>query len=107
MLVWNLSLSDCLTPGRSLPRRVQGRGDLLDRRDVATDRFLLGSHQVQPLVEVGGQPAQLLFREPPFSRSRFRWIDCRTSANASPIRNPGGWSGPPWSSLRIPRTATV
>ncbi len=94
-----------LTLGRFLPRRVQGRGHLLDHLDVAPDRFLLGSHQIQPLVDAGTQPAQLLLRESPFFASMFRWIDCRTSPKASAIRNPGGWSGPPWSSLSIPRTA--
>src|SRR5690349_707374 len=92
---------------RALTRRVQGRGDLLDRRDVTPDRLLLGAHQVQPLVDTSSQPAQLLLGEPPFFASRFRWIDCRTSPKASAIRNPGGCSGPPWSSLRIPRTAAV
>ena len=94
-----------LTPGRCLRRRVQGRGDFLDRLDVVPDRLLLRFDQVQPIVDAGGQPVQLLLREPPFFASTFRWIDCRTSFNASAIRNPGGSSGPPWSLLRIPRTA--
>jgi len=94
-----------LTLGRSLRRRVQGRGHLLYGLDVAPDRLPSGSYQVQSLVDAGGQPAQLLLCEPPFFASRFRWTDCRTSPNASAIRNPGGSSGPPWSSLRIPRTA--
>ena len=94
-----------LTLGRLLRRRVQGRGHLLDRLDVAPDRLLSGFDQVQSLVDAGGQSVQLLLREPPFFTSRFRWIDCRTSSNASAIRNPGGSSGPPWSLLRIPRTA--
>jgi len=94
-----------LTLGRCLRCRVQGRGHLLDGLDVAPDRLLLGFHQVQSLVDGGGQPAQLLLCEPPFFASRFRWTDCRTSSNASAIRNPGGSSGPPWSLLRIPRTA--
>jgi hypothetical protein len=94
-----------LTLGRCLCCRVQGRSHLLDRLDVAPDRLLLGFHQVQSLVNAGGQPAQLLLCEPPFFASRFRWIDCRTSSKALAIRNPGGSSGPPWSLLRIPRTA--
>src|SRR4051812_28999793 len=94
-----------LTLGRFLHRRIQGRGHLLDRLDVAPDRLLLGFDQVQSLVDAGGQPAQLLLRKPPFFAATFRWIDCRTSSNASAIRNPGGSSGPPWSLLRIPRTA--
>src|SRR4051812_13697429 len=71
-----------LTPGRCLRCRVQGRGHLLDRLDVAPDRFLLGFHRVQSLVDAGGQPAQLLLCESPFFASRFRWTDCRTSSNA-------------------------
>jgi hypothetical protein len=94
-----------LTPGRCLRCRVQGRGHLLDGFDVAPDRLLLGFDQVQALVDTGGQPVQLLLRAPPFFTSRFRWTDCRTSSNAPAIRNPGGSSGPPWSLLRIPRTA--
>ena len=94
-----------LTLGRFLRRRVHGRGHLLDCLDVAPDRLLLGFDQVQSLVDAGGQPVQLRLREPPFFAATFRWIDCRTSSNASAIRNPGGSSGPPWSLLRIPRTA--
>ena len=94
-----------LTLGRCLRRRVQRRGHLLDGLDVAPDRLLLGFDQVQSLVDAGGQPVQLLLREPPFFTSRFRWTDCRTSSKASAIRNPGGSRGPPWSLLRIPRTA--
>jgi hypothetical protein len=60
---------------------------------------------VQAALDAAGQAAELLLGEPPFCSSRFRWIDARTSANASAIRTPGGFSGPPWSSLRIPRTA--
>ena len=94
-----------LTPGRGLRCRVQGRGHLPDGLDVAPDGLLLGFDQVQALVDAGGQPAQLLLCGPPFFASRFRRTDCRTSPNASAIRSPGGSSGPPWSSLRIPRTA--
>ena len=84
-----------LTPGRFLLRGVQRRGHLLDRLDVDPDRLLLGFHQVQSLVDAGGQPAQLRLREPPFFASTFRWIDSRTSSSAAAIRNPGGSSGPP------------
>ena len=40
-----------------------------------------------------------------FFASKFRWIDSRTSFRASAMSRPGGWRGPPWSSLRIPRTS--
>ena len=94
-----------LTRGGVSPGRIQGRSDLHDRRDGFPERFLLGLHQRQPGVDAGGQPPQLGLREPPFFASKFRWIDARISSRASAICNPGGWSGPPWSLLRMPRTA--
>jgi hypothetical protein len=72
---------------------------------VFPDRLLLGSDFVQASVDAAGQTAELLLCEPPFFSSKFRWIDAPTSCNASAIRKPGGSSGPPWSSLRMPRTA--
>src|SRR3954464_6342473 len=83
----------------------EGRGYLLDVLDVFSDRLLLGLDLVQSPVDAVGQTAQLLFCESPFFASRFRWIDSRTSSKAWAIRRPGGWRGPPWSSLRMPRTA--
>ena len=68
-------------------------------------RLLFGSNFVEAAVDAVSESAQLLFCEPPFCSSTFRRIDARTSLKASAIRTPGGWSGPPWSSLRIPRTA--
>ena len=50
---------------------------------------------VQARLDASGQAAELLLREPPFFASKFRWIDSRTSFNASAIRKPGGCSGPP------------
>src|SRR5262249_30722409 len=91
--------------GRSPRGGVQRRGHLPDRLDVAPDRFLLGPDQVQALVDARRQAAQLFPREAPFSAARFRPIDCLTCVSASLISNPGGWSGPPWSLLRMPRTA--
>ena len=73
----------------------EGRGDLLDVLDVFSDYLLLGLDFVQTSVDASGQAAELLFREPPFFSSKFRWIDSRTSFKASAIRKPGGWSGPP------------
>jgi hypothetical protein len=84
---------------------VEGRGDLLDVLDVAADRFLVGPDRVEAAVDATGQSVELLRGEPPFCSSKLRWIDSRTSLNASAIRTPGGWSGPPRSSLRMPRTA--
>jgi hypothetical protein len=103
------ALEDRVEVGLTLMRSArlggQGRGHLPNRLDMAQDRFLLGLDQVQALLDPGGQSAQLRLGEPPFFASRFRPIDCRTSSNASAILKPGGWSGPPWSSLRMPRTA--
>lgn len=73
----------------------EGRGDFLDVLDLFSDDFLLVSNFFKSTVDAAGQSAELLFREPPFFASTFRWIDSRTSLNASDIRKPGGWSGPP------------
>jgi hypothetical protein len=94
-----------LTRGGVTPGGIQGRSDLRDRLGVTPDPFLLGLHQGQPRVDARGQSSQLRLREPPFFASKFRWIDARISSRASAICNPGGWSGPPWSLLRMPRTA--
>ena len=87
------------------PSRFEGRSDLLDVLDVFSDFLLLGLDLVQTSVDAVGQADQLLLCEPPFFSSKFRWIDSRTSLKASAIRSPGGSRGPPWSLLRIPRTA--
>ena len=79
----------------TLPSRFEGRGYLLDVLDVFLDCLLLGLDLLQSPVDAVGQPAELLFCEPPFFSSKFRWIDSRTSFKASAIRRPGGWSGPP------------
>ena len=93
-------------PLRTAPRpRLEGRGDFLDVVDVAADGLVFVSDGVEATVDAAGQAAELLLGESPFCASTFRWIDARTSPNASAIRRPGGCSGPPWSSLRIPRTA--
>lgn len=84
---------------------VQGRRDFLDVFDIASDRLVFGSDVVEAAVDATGEPGELLLGEPPFFSSKFRWIDSRTSCKASAIRRPGGWSGPPWSSLTMPRTA--
>jgi hypothetical protein len=66
---------------------------------------LLGFDMVQSPVDAAGQAAESLLCEPPFFAPWFRPIDSRTSPNASAMIRPGGRSGPPWSLLRIPRTA--
>ena len=94
-----LAILATLRPG------LEGRGYLLDVLDVLSDRLLLGLDMVQSPVDAAGQAAELLLCEPPFFASKFRRIDSRTSFKASAMSRPGGWSGPPWSLLRIPRTA--
>ena len=85
--------------------RVEGRIDLLEILDVISNRLLLVSNFIQAPVYALGQAAKLLFCKPPFFASKLRWIESRTSFNAAVIRSPGGFRGPPWSSLRMPRTA--
>jgi hypothetical protein len=75
--------------------RVEGRIDLLEVLDVLSNWLLLVVNGIQASVYARGQAAKLLLCEPPFFTSRFRWIESRTSCNASVIRNPGGSSGPP------------
>ena len=89
----------------TLPSRFQGRGHLVDVLDVLSDCLLLGLDMLQSPVDAVGKTAELLFCEPPFFASKFRWIDSRTSFKAAAMSRPGGWRGPPWSLLRIPRTA--
>ena len=84
--------------------RFEGRIDLLELLDVISNLLLLVSNFGQAPVYALGQAAKLLFRESPFFASKLRWIESRTSFNASVIRSPGA-RGPPWSSLRMPRTA--
>ena len=83
-------------PSRArLPLRFEGRGYLLDVLDVVSQRLLFRADGVQAAVDAVGQSAELLLGEAPFFSSKFRWSDARTSCNASAIRRPGGWSGPP------------
>jgi hypothetical protein len=85
--------------------RIEGRGDLDDRGEVLLDRDLRLLDRIKSPVDEPGQAAQERFAVSPFFAPRLRPRDCRTSPNASAIRSPGGWSGPPWSLLRMPRTA--
>src|SRR5271157_3054841 len=89
----------------TLPSGFERRGYLVDVLDVFSDRLLLGLDMLHSPVDAVGKTAELLFCEPPFFASKFRWIDSRTSFKASAMSRPGGWRGPPWSLLRIPRTA--
>ena len=70
--------------------RLKGCGYFLDVFHVVSDCLLFGPNFVQASVDAVGESAELLFREPPFFSPKFRWIDSRTSSNASVIRRPGG-----------------
>jgi hypothetical protein len=85
--------------------RIDSRPDLDDLLNPLSDRDLRLLDRIESPVDEPGQAAQERFASPPFFASRFRPRDCRTSPNASAIRSPGGSSGPPWPSLRMPRTA--
>ena len=85
--------------------RIEGRPDLDDLLNPLSDRDLRLLDRIESPVDETGQAAQERFASPPFFAPRFRPRDCRTSPNASAIRSPGGSSGPPWPSLRMPRTA--
>jgi hypothetical protein len=97
-------LKGSLAPGAWPVGRVQSRVDLYDVLDVPADFLLLDPDEIEASVNACRQPLQLCFREPPFFTDRLRSSDACTSPSASAIRNPGGCSGPPWSSLRMPRT---
>lgn len=81
--------------GATLRVRFKGRGNGGDVFHVATQFLLFGADGVETAVDAAGQTVELRFGEAPFFSSKFRWIDSRTSLNASAIRKPGGCSGPP------------
>ena len=85
--------------------RFESDGNFDDLVHMLSDRDLRFLDRVQPSIDEPGQATQERIGAPPFFASRLRPRDCLTSPNASAIRSPGGWSGPPWSSLRMPRTA--
>lgn len=64
-----LPLRDILRPG------LERRGHRRDHLDVFPDRLLLLFDFVQATLDASGQAAELLLREPPFSATKFRWID--------------------------------
>src|SRR3954471_19972008 len=102
------AIAKCLESGSTslaiTTRRIERGGHLDDLIDVLPDRDLSLLDRAESPIDVTGQATQERLGTPPFFAPRLRRSDCRTSPNASAIRSPGGWSGPPWSSLRIPRT---
>ena len=81
--------------GTALRGRIERRGDGRDVLHVFTQLRLFGADGVEAAVDAAGQAVELRFGEAPFFLSKFRWIDSRTSLNASAMRKPGGCSGPP------------
>src|SRR5580700_6304195 len=82
---------------------VEGAVDQAELDNVAC-HLLAGRLRVgEPLVDARHELHQLAIAGPPFFDSTQRWSEARTSPSASAIRRPGGSSGPPWSSFRIPR----
>src|ERR1700734_1278206 len=57
----------------------------------------------EPVLDALRKRHQLAIAGPPFFDATQRWSESRTWPSASAIRRPGGSSGPPWSSFRIPR----
>lgn len=72
---------------------------------IAPDDLELLLNEACSALNTAEQIGQGAIRRPPFFAARLRRTDSATSSSASAIRTPGGCSGPPWSSLRIPRVA--
>src|SRR5215475_12455913 len=85
--------------------RPQGTIHCLQVLDVLGNLLQGLACDIQSAVNATDETFQPRLCTPPFCACRLRSSDSRTSCNASLIRTPGGCSGPPWSSLRIPRTA--
>jgi hypothetical protein len=91
--------SKCLELGSTsvaiTARRIERGGHRDDLIDVPPDRDLSILDRSESSIDVTSQATQERLGTPPFFAPRLRWSDCRTSPNASAIRSPGGWSGPP------------
>ncbi len=85
--------------------RIEGSGYLTDLFDVARDFRLCASDLLEAAVEASCQTCAVLVGKAPLWRSRLCWMEARTWRREADIRSPGGSRGPPWSLLRIPRTA--
>ena len=81
--------------GAALRCWIERLGNGRDVLHVATQLLLFGADGVETAVDATGQSVELRLGEAPFFSSTFRWIDSRTSLNASAIRKPGGCRGPP------------
>ncbi len=75
--------------------RIESGGNFDDLAHMLSDRDLRLLDRIKPPVDEPGQATQERFGAPPFFAPRLRPRDSLTSPNASAIRSPGGWSGPP------------
>lgn len=84
---------------------IESRGHGTHDFDVSANHGEFVSHAVETAIDAACQALQRPFRSAPFFVTRQRSTDPRTDCNARAMRRPGGCSGPPWSSFRIPFTA--
>ena len=85
--------------------RIESFGNGTHDCDLPANHGQVVSHAVETAIDAARQAFQSLFRSAPFFVARQRSTDPRTDCNAATMRRPGGCSGPPWSSFRIPFTA--
>lgn len=86
-------------------RRVQSVREVLEPLHVPGHGGQLVVDGRRAPLDAGGEVRQGAFAGPPFFSPWTRPMESRTSPRAEAIRTPGGRNGPPWSSLRMPRTA--
>src|SRR5215470_14177232 len=84
-----------LTLGPRAPVWLERRLDGLDILHISTQGLLDIVDCCQAPVDVTRSTREALVRWPPFSTSRFRWSEARTSPKATAMRSPGGCRGPP------------
>jgi hypothetical protein len=75
--------------------RIEGRLDRANVLDLSANLLLVFGDRGKPPVNAPGEPIELIVCGPPFSMSRLRWSDWRTSPRASAILTLGGDRGPP------------
>src|SRR6266849_149735 len=85
--------------------RPQGAIHRLQFLDVSLHVRQGRLYDIQAAVDAAGQTRQQGLGRLPFFAPRLCSSESRTSWRAALIRTPGGCSGPPWLSLRMPRTA--
>ncbi len=85
--------------------RIESFGNGTHDFDMLANHGQFVSHAIETTIDATRQTFQSLFRSAPFFVARQRSTDSCTDCNASTMRRPGGCSGPPWSSFKIPFTA--